>query len=174
MNHDMFYDGQALHWPGHGTFRATSGMPGHQKPAESCTRDAGPVPPGLYKIFLADHGVARDDGRGACALQPSWGLQSIPRGAAAGECEPFWANWGANRARMEPADAATRNRCSPIRGGFYLHDSTKGYSHGCIEVEGRIFPLLRTYARGGRGKSSMLIKVDYVADVQTNGGTFVR
>lgn len=173
MTHDMFYDGQTLHWPGHGQFRATSGMPGHQIPGESCTPDAGPVPPGLYKIFLADHGVAKDTGQGACALQPSWGLQAIPRGAAAGECEPFWANWGQNRARMEPADTATRNRCAPIRSGFYLHDSTKGYSHGCIEVEGRIFPLLRTYARGGRGKSTMIIRVEYTARRVTNGGTRV-
>lgn len=174
MTHDMFYDGQVLHWPGHGKFRATSGMRGSQIPSESCTPDAGPVPPGLYKIFLADQGVAKDDGRGACALQPAWGIQTIPRGTAAGACEPYWANWGVNRARMEPADTATRNRCSPVRGGFYLHDSTKGFSHGCIEVDGRIFPLLRTYARGGRGRSTMIIKVEYVAGRATNGGTLVE
>lgn len=174
MTQYMTYDGQTLHWPGHGTFRATSGMPGSQIPSESCARDVGPVPPGRYKLYLADQGVAQDDGRGACALQPSWGIQSIPRGAAAGDCERYWSQWGDNRARMEPADTATRNRCSPIRGGFYLHDSTKGFSHGCIEVEGRIFPLLRTYARDARGSSTIIIKVEYVAERPTNGGTLVE
>lgn len=171
MRHDMTYDGQTVQWTGHGTFRATSGASGHQLPSEHCTPDAGPIPPGYYKIFLADQGVAQDDGRDLCALKPAWGIQTIPRGTDAGRCEPNWANWGANRARMEPADTATKNRCSPGRNGFYLHDSTKGYSHGCIEVDGRIFPLLRTYVRGGQGRSTMVIKVEYVTDRATNGGT---
>lgn len=170
MIHDMSYDGQVLAWPGHGQFRATSGMRGFQHPGQACTPDSGPVPPGLYRVLLADRGVALDDGRGVCNLAPAWGMQQVPRGAAAGECEPYWANWGDNRARMEPADAATRNRCAPARGGFYLHDSTKGFSHGCIEVEGRIFALLRAHARQS-GRNAMLLKVAYVADRATNGGT---
>ncbi|WP_082993777.1 tlde1 domain-containing protein [Bordetella bronchialis] len=170
MRHDMFYDGQVLDWPGHGKFRASSGLPGHQMPDRYCAGDSGPIPPGYYKIMLADRGPAQDDGRHACALKPAWGMQSIPRGTAAGECEPYWANWGWNRARMEPADEATRHRCTPARGGFYLHDSIKGYSHGCIEVEGRIFPLLRTYSRGSH-RDSMILLVRYVAGRSTYGGT---
>jgi len=173
VTHDMIYNGQSLRWPGHGSFRATSGLPGFQVPSEFCTPESGPVPPGFYKVYLADQGAAQDDGRDACNLKPAWGIQSIPRGAAAGDCEEFWVNWGTNRARLEPADAATRNRCAPVRGGFYLHDSTKGYSHGCIEVEGRIFPLLRTYARGSR-RATMIVKVEYVGDRATNGGTLVE
>jgi len=173
VTHDMIYDGQVLRWTGHGSFRASSGLPGFQAPGESCRADSGPVPPGFYKLYLTDQGVAQDDGRDACNLKPAWGIQSIPRGAAAGDCEEFWVNWGSNRARLEPADAATRNRCAPARGGFYLHDSTKGYSHGCIEVEGRIFPLLQTYARGSRS-ATMIIKVEYVNDRATNGGTLVE
>jgi hypothetical protein len=148
-------------------------MPGHQMPGEFCVGEAGPVPPGYYKVLLADRGQAQDDGTQQCALKPAWGMQAIPRGAAAGECEGYWANWGWNRARMEPADEATRSRCTPMRGGFYLHDSVKGYSHGCIEVEGRIFPLLRTYVRSSQ-KASMILKVDYAAGRTTNGGTRVQ
>jgi hypothetical protein len=169
----MHYDGQVLDWPGHGKFRASSGMPGHQVPDAFCAGDSGPIPPGFYKVLLADRGQAQDDGRGICAIQPAWGVQSIPRGAAAGECEPYWANWGWNRARMEPADAATRTRCAPARSGFYLHDSIKGYSHGCIEVEGRIFPLLRTYVRSSQ-RASMILMVEYAPDRSTNGGTRVQ
>ncbi|MEJ2669744.1 MAG: DUF2778 domain-containing protein [Gammaproteobacteria bacterium] len=171
MIHDMTYDGQNISWPGRGTFKATSGLPGSQLPKDSCVPDIGPIPEGFYKVFISDHGTAQDDGTGFCALKPSWGIQEIPSGAAAGVCEPFWANWGRNRARMEPADVATKNRCSPVtRGGFYLHDSTKGYSHGCIEVETRLFPLLRNCHKTTK-KSTVIIKVSYVEGESTNGGT---
>ncbi|WP_459615758.1 DUF2778 domain-containing protein [Bordetella sp. 2513F-2] len=173
MTYDMHYDGQVLAWNGHGKFRASSGLPDHQSPEHFCVRDFGPIPEGLYRVLLTDRGTAQDDGRGVCNLSAAWGMQTIPRGAAAGDCEPYWANWGYNRARMEPADAATRNRCAPIRGGFYLHDSSKGYSHGCIEVEGRIFPLLRTYVRTYR-RDSLIVKVEYVPGRSTNGGTHVQ
>ena len=132
---------------------------------------SGPIPEGFYKVFLGDHGQAKDDGRGLCALKPSWGIQSISSGEAAGECAPYWANWGKNRARMEPADLATKSKCSPtMRGGFYLHDSTKGYSHGCIEVENRIFPLLRAFNKS-TNKNTIILKVKYNKGVVTNGGT---
>lgn len=168
---DMTYNGQKIRWPGRGIFKATSGLPGYQKPTNSCIPDNGPIPEGIYKIFISDHGKAKDDGTGTCSLKPSWGVQSIPRGSAAGSCDPYWANWGNNRARMEPADFPTKNKCSPImRGRFYLHDSTKGYSHGCIEVETRIFPLIRSFHSTTR-KSILLIKVEYVKGTVTNGGT---
>jgi hypothetical protein len=167
---DMEFDGQILNWNGAGRFKATSGLPGYQMPDKQCVKDNGPIPEGLYKVLVKDRGVARDDGTGQCNLSPGWGVQTIPRGAAAGSCEPYWANWGTNRARMEPADARTRTACSPIRGGFYLHDSTKGFSHGCIEVEARFFTTLRT--RSARNAPShFLLKVKYVPGRATNGGT---
>lgn len=170
MNYQMIYDGQKIHWTGLGTFKATSGKPKYQVPNNQCIPDKGPVPEGYYKIFISDHGAAKDDGRNMCALKPSWGIQEIPRGAAAGKCEPFWANWGGNRARMEPADQKTKVKCAPInRGGFYLHDSTKGYSSGCLEVENRIFPLLRKYNQN-HGKGVIILKVEYSGG-STNGGT---
>jgi hypothetical protein len=171
MLFDMLYDGQLITWPGKGIFRASSGLPGFQHPNNACVPDSGPIPEGFYKIFLADKGSAQDDGAGYCSLKPSWGVQTIPRGGAAGECEPYWANWGKHRARMEPADLATKNRCAPTtRGGFYLHDSIKGYSHGCIEVETRLFPFLRDHHKVTK-KNIAIIKVVYTAGRHTNGGT---
>ncbi|UTA47078.1 DUF2778 domain-containing protein [Simiduia sp. 21SJ11W-1] len=171
MIKDMTFNGRQLIWPGKGTFKATSGLPEHQMPKHQCVKDFGPIPEGNYKVFIADQGTAKDDGTGRCAISPAWGIQTIPRGEAAKYCEPYWANWGFNRARMEPADNATKNRCAPIfRNGFYLHDSTKGYSHGCIEVEGRIFRMLREYNRTSN-KSTLLINVTYTPGVSTNGGT---
>src|SRR5690606_2310908 len=172
MEINLVYDGQFIKWSDKRlTFRAISGMPRHQRPEDHWHPDAGPVPDGLYKVFIADHGVATDDGRGVCALKPSWGMQAIPRGAKAGSCEPYWANWGSNRARMEPADEATRRRCAPIsRAGFYLHDSIKGYSHGCIEVETKIFKHLREYNLKTK-KQTVMLQVQYIEGRPTNGGT---
>lgn len=174
MKIDLYYDGQTIKWSGKGLlFKATSGMPSHQMPGKQCIPDAGPVPEGEYKVFISDHGMAKDDGRGICALKPSWGVQEIPRGSQAGHCEPYWANWGKNRARMEPANDATKKKCSPVsRGGFYIHDSIKGYSHGCIEVETKLFEHLRSYHSVTK-KPYIIIRVKYVIGRGTNGGTKV-
>jgi hypothetical protein len=72
---------------------------------------------------------------------------------------------------MEPADNNTKNLCAPtMRGGFYLHDSVKGFSHGCIEVETKIFKHLRDYYSSTK-KQSVILKVKYIAGRTTNGGT---
>lgn len=170
MLFDMEYDGQTLFWSGMGSFRATSGLPGFQEPKYQCAADSGPLPEGFYAVLLADKGGAVDDGTGACALKPAWGIQSIPRGESAGSCEPYWANWGLNRARIEPTDAATKTACMPIRGGFYLHDSTKGFSHGCIETETRLFPLLNAHHKTTR-KNSLVLRIKYVPGRKTYGNT---
>jgi hypothetical protein len=171
MNIHLDYDGQTLKWSGKGlAFKATSGMPSHQVPAEQCMPNAGPVPEGEYKVFISDHGVAKDDGRGICALKPSWGIQEISRGVKAESCDQYWANWGKNRARMEPANEATKKKCSPIRAGFYIHDSIKGYSHGCIEVESDLFKHLRHHHSSTKERY-LIVQVKYVSGRGTNGGT---
>ena len=171
MIYDMEYDGQNVTWKGRGIFKATSGLPGFQKPSSQCITDSGPVPEGFYKIFLSNQGIAQDDGTGHCVLKPAWGIQQIRRGKDAGTCEPYWANWGDNRVRMEPADIPTKVKCAPIsRGGFYMHDSRKGFSHGCIEVESRIFSLMRNYNKTTK-KTKLVLKVTYAKGRPTNGGT---
>lgn len=167
---DMEFDGQVLTWNGSGKFKATTGLPGYQFPKNHCLKDSGPIPEGVYRVLVTDRGAAKDDGTGQCNLSPGWGIQTIPRGADAGSCEVYWANWGRNRARLEPADIKTRHACTPVRGGFYLHDSTKGYSHGCIEVEPRFFAILRSRAKGSL-RGYFILKVKYVIGIITNGGT---
>jgi hypothetical protein len=172
MIYNMKYDGQRIIWDGYGVFKATSGLPDFQIPDKQCVPDSGPIPEGFYKIYLTNHGTAKDDGTGRCQLKASWGIQKIPRGKTdAGECEPYWAQWGQNRARMEPADTSTLNKCIPvIRGGFYLHDSTKGFSHGCIEVEMKLFVQLRIYNQKTK-KKRLVLKVNYGKGDSTNGNT---
>lgn len=170
----LVFDGQVLSWLGRGlSWKATSGLIGFQLPSEQCTKEKGPTPEGDYRIALLVGSTAVDDGSGQCALTPSWRIEKIPRGVAAGACEPYWANWGTRRVRFEPATVATGRACTPPRGGFYLHDSTKGYSHGCIEVEGTFFDELLRFINATPKARFLGLTVRYVPSRRTNGGTYV-
>ena len=171
MAAEMLFDGQILDWPNVGSFRATTGLPKYQTPDKQCIADNGPIPEGKYKIFSQNKGWAKDDGTGMCNLSPAWGVQAIPRGAIAGACELYWSQWGHNRARLEAADKKTKAACSPSRGGFYIHDSTKGFSHGCIEVDTIFFAALASAVK--HGERTFFINVAYVPNRETNGGTRV-
>lgn len=172
---DLQYDGQTLRWNGYGTYKATSGLEGLQDPKYQCVSDGGPLPEGTYRLQLAvDRNNAQDDGTGSCSLRPARPMQYIPRGADAGECEPYWANWGYRRVRLEAADSHTRAQCGGRRSGFYLHDSTKGYSHGCIEVEGSFFNALVSFVAAQpakRARKFLTLSVRYLPGRATNGGT---
>lgn len=166
----LLFNGVSLLWYGKSTFKASSGMPGYQYPRHQCLVEKGPVPEGRYYIPLIEGGDAQDDGNGICQLKPSWQIQTIPRGKKAGSCEPYWANWGHNRVRFEPSDKTTKAACSPARSGFYLHDSSKGYSHGCIEVETRFFSLLRPFVKKNKDRK-LFLTIKYTAGLKTYGGT---
>lgn len=169
-NADLEYDGQILTWKRkHQTYKATSGALLYQKPAEQCTKDVGPVPEGTYKLRLARSGTAKDDGTLRCHLMAGSGIQTIPRSPAV-VCGDYYAAWGINRVRIEAADNATKQACGGSRDFFYLHDSTKGYSHGCIEVEGTFFKSLRAEA-DKHIRRHLLLRVKYVAGRSTYGGT---
>jgi hypothetical protein len=63
------------------------------------------------------------------------------------------------------------------RGGFYIHDSAKGYTHGCIEVEPRFFNVLRhviatTHSPHGKVKDRLNLLVKYLPGQTTNGRTY--
>jgi hypothetical protein len=174
---DLHYDGRVLHWKGNGTFKATSGLLGHQDPAQQCIGDAGPIPEGSYYLLLHEDTDRAAANMEQCRLFAASYLQSIPRGQEAGDCEAVWANWGTNRIRLLPADPETLRACKPRRNGFYLHDSTKGFSHGCIEIEGRFFSALRARiqsdrrARSAHPDARLYLLVKYLPGRITNGGT---
>jgi hypothetical protein len=172
---DLFYDGQTLTWRGYGAYKATSGMAGLQEPRYQCISDGGPIPEGNYRLPLAvDKSDAQDDGTNSCTLRPASMMQHIPRGPNAGACERYWANWGFHRIRLEAADAHTRTRYGGRRSGFYIHDSTKGYSHGCIEVEGSFFSMFTMFLVAqprGIQKRALSLSVRYQSGATTNGGT---
>lgn len=140
------------------------------------TRDKGPIPTGTYRVATSVPRNPYAAAGGNCNLQASYSIQQIPRGGdpadeptttTAGECEPYWANWGYNRVGLAP----TKNMVAPHRSGFYIHDSSKGFTHGCIETEQKFFThYLLPFAKKNPG-AAMQLHVKY-ADFRTNGGTF--
>jgi hypothetical protein len=177
IRYDLYYDGQKVQWRGKGMFWATSGLPGYQSPSQQCLSEAGPIPEGSYYVLLRE---TKDRAAGnieQCRLFAASYLQAIPRGQEAGDCESVWMNWGRNRIRLFPATRETERACSPRRNGFYLHDSTKGFSHGCIEIEGNFFAVLRNMIRAHVRSSEhatekrLYLLVKYVPWRATNGGT---
>ncbi|HVO63643.1 MAG TPA: RHS repeat-associated core domain-containing protein, partial [Terriglobales bacterium] len=170
------YTGQTLTvWPGkykdrgHAPLlqcRASSGLPGHQSPSEQNSPDTGPVHEGHYWINLA-----LDPHRWAGFYQPTnelaaaYGVQRIrPEYTLSDGRIGYPTGWGTWRARLEPRDAST------ARHNFYLHNSTKGYTHGCIETCDTLYDrFVKYHDQGLRGIDVM---VDYTTN-STNGGTLV-
>jgi len=175
IHYDLLYDGPTLQWPGQGLFRASSGIPGRQSSVLQCDPTGGPILEGSYFLLLREDPalpVPTPD----CAIPPSWQIQRIPAGAEAGACAPTWALWGRNRVRLTRVGPLPPE-CRTPRGGFYIHDSTKGYTHGCIEVEPRFFEVLRHVlatmdSPHGKRKDRLNLLVKYLPGQTTNGGTY--
>ncbi len=111
-----------------------------------------------FTSFLATVKAGTDE------LSPGWGIESIT---------PESEDWGSMRIRIEP-DKATKDRISETgrSGGFYIHNSHKGYTHGCVEVETSFFDELIEYRKLTKSKGLDFV-VKYLGKT-TNGGTKTR
>mgnify|MGYP001139234965 CR=1 FL=1 len=117
-------------------YNAVSGYRGYQKPKYTNLRNRGPRPPGAYSINLKldPNRFAKLRNNGYTIA--GYGIQKIPIGFMSSN------PWGNRRARLEPlpgTDLLGRGN------DFYLHDSHKGYTHGCIEIEPAFFTRLLDY-----------------------------
>jgi len=133
---ELIYFGKHICWykslPSSGplVFPATSGLPGHQIALFQKEKDHGPVPEGLYVVQArmdakqSTHELANRLGDESTANMRT-GIQALRIGGN-GPVDP---NWGTFRVRLEPIEGNMYGR-----GGFYLHNSQKGFSHGCIEI----------------------------------------
>ena len=45
-----------------------------------------------------------------------------------------------------------------IINSYYFHDSQKGYSHGCTEVETELFNKLNDYRKAGHDRIDVIVK----------------
>jgi hypothetical protein len=173
-----------LHWtkPDKKTvsYNATSGyvdgeefFPGgadFRKPSKQSVKDRGPIPEGRYSVPLTLGGdtalVSFADGEFAFKQMPA--IQNMPTNQTVGQGSQqttfsFFPAWGCHRVPLTRID----NENPTGRGDFYLHDSTKGFTHGCVELEHRFFEDLIPFAHAELlkpdGARSLILKVDYAA-----------
>lgn len=167
---DLFYQGTQLRWTGHGEFKATSGLKGHQNASEQTNQEHGPIPEGEYwfPVHVAKTPIATMIAPGQ--LDRNDGIEFVSPLIVHGTKIYDLTAWGLDRVRLHVTridDPKARHR-----DGFYLHDSAKGYSHGCIEVEMRFFFQLRAYAATPGKRKMLRLRVKYpVKDASTYGGT---
>ena len=80
-------------------------------------------------------------------------------------------DWGKNRVRLTVVKI--KNLKARHIGGFYIHDSIKAYSSGCIEVDAGVFAERRKFARSHKHEGIPKLVVNYATD-STFGGTWIR
>ncbi|MGW2215912.1 hypothetical protein ACWCSD_13065 [Nonomuraea sp. NPDC001684] len=182
---DLVYTGKFLYWrrsmpaslQGSGTllYAATSGLVGHQIGAMQNSKDHGPLPEGLYTFLThvdpRQNSVEAANQRGDKAVSnPGEGIQFLPVGGNG----PVFPDWGTFRVRLTPIQGNMYGR-----GGFYLHNSHKGYSHGCVEVgvnaDGLdFFSGLLAYAGSQPRKAKLVLRVRYSYPEQGTLGRTLR
>jgi hypothetical protein len=153
-------------------FPATSGLPGSQSPLFQKVPFSGPLPEGLYVFFThidpLQNSVEVANRRGDDAISNrADGIQFLPVGGNG----PTRPEWGTFRTQLTPVRGAMHGRKD-----FYLHDSRKGFSHGCIEVgkssEGvDFFSALLGYAAERTRKPRLILRVKYSHPAQITRGT---
>jgi hypothetical protein len=178
---ELFYNGVVLEWSGHGTWKATSGAGDFQKPKDQDKKDKGPIPEGLYDVPLVLGGTAVPIGHLNFTIKykPSLTIQEMPTNfLVPGNANPFSqdTSWGCNRVGLKTVQFDDPEKCGH-RAGFYIHDSHKGYSSGCIETEKEFFELLIPFAKQQRrsgGVAALKLRVNYTGQTTTNGGTYIK
>jgi len=167
------YTGQTLKvWPGKFKDRghppileckATSGMEGYQSP-DLDNGEYGPVRHGEYRIDLSldpkRWASIVPSGENLAAANGVQRIRDYYTGPNGEHLVP--AGWGTWRARLQPMNVSTK------RGNFYLHNSTKGYTHGCVETCDSLYNRFVTYH--DQGLAGIDVLVDYTTN-STNGGT---
>jgi hypothetical protein len=171
---DMIYNGTTLDWTGQGVFKATSGLTDHQNASEQTHADEGPIPEGLYWFPLIIGKDATMVGPGV--LDDRQGIERLPATFHFGDTDYENFAWGPDRVRLNVVQISDPKAYN--RDGFYLHDSTKGFSHGCIEVDPHFFLKLRDFvampAKKRGGQTRLIVKVKYPSSsASTYGGTKV-
>jgi len=178
MIENLLFNGINLIWitNNNKTYKATSGLPRWQHPKFQQVREKGPTPEGLYSVAIFYNGIAEIGSASSCQLKSGWGIQNVPgEGAATSrdneDCwDNYWVNWGTTRLQFAAVKGAAN--AAPHRSGFYIHNSQKGYSHGCIEVENAFFEDMAIYIKSVSQIHHLRLRVRYLSDnMVTNGGT---
>jgi hypothetical protein len=169
----IIYNGTQVNWyAATGTliasYNATSGLPDYQNTQYQGLRDKGPIPAGSYTInlslnperFAKINPVTGETLGGA-------GIEKIPESYTTEDGNTYtYPGWGTLRAALKP----DKGNNTFGRSAFYIHNSHKGYSHGCIEVGTGFFDRLIQYSKNHK---SIKVIVSYPSNnSSTYGGTY--
>lgn len=150
------------------TCKATSGLPGFQDSKNTGLKDKGPVPEGDYSVNLGpdpDRVAKADPNSGELISNKDGGIEIIPSSYKTRDGTVYtYSGWGTWRARLNPKPKTDTKK----RHYFYLHNSTKGYSHGCIETCDELLKALKAYR--DVDNKGINVRVGY-SDPSTYGGT---
>ena len=168
------YSGETVRWY-NGTFgdtknsklefslEAASGLFGSQTSSNQKIA-GGPLPEGNYSINLAlnpNRKAVVDLNAGYTV--PGFGIQQVRPSVKLNNGQTaYFGAWGTTRARLTP-DKGTN--LYGRENNFYLHNSRKGGTHGCVETDNKIFLRLLQYRQG---HASIRVMIKY-ADKTTNG-----
>jgi RHS repeat-associated protein len=167
------------------TFPATSGYVGFQSPTFAAVKGLGPIPEGTYKINLTpdpNRLVKVDLKTGNLYWNPAGGIERVPQGEVSSgqivavegiEYERVWrfdAGWGTIRAQLEPVTTSDALKARFPADRFYVHDSHKGFTHGCVETSTEFFIRLLHYREEKPNENVFFFRVKYDG-VSTKGNT---
>lgn len=182
----LFIDGDGMDWllytgskviyfggdPGDKTtqikmYKASSGHKGFQNSKYQNKSNDGPIPVGKYSVNLTLNPERRNEFNEDMTTKLGLGIQVIDWEKAFSERVALH-GWGQWRARLTPLKGTdTKGRHS-----FYLHDSYKGESSGCIEVETDLYYDMVEY--GAEGNENIEVWVEYKNNnTSTDGNTEV-
>ena len=82
----------------------------------------------------------------------------------------YYPNWGKHRAALTPDNVTGAKDSERNNDSYYFHDSVKGYTHGCTEVDTELFDYLVDYRNAGNTQIGVLVKYPSLTH-KTNGGT---
>ena len=168
------------------TYKATSGYKGPdangimwnlQKAKYQNIRNGGPTPEGKYHINLEPdpERVAQADlNTGDLLRDPNGGIEKIPDFVENPNKEGYgwsYTEWGQHRAHLTPDKVTGAKNSERDNYSYYLHDSQKGYTHGCTEVETKLFDKLNEYRNNGNTRIDVIINYGNNQNHSTNGGT---
>lgn len=156
------------------SFAATSGAPCYQNSKYQTISGKGSTPEGLYKINLSDpNQMAKVDMKNGELLHGD-GIERIPESWPTINPNIYYTyqDWGKHRARLIPIDVKTNRD----ENSFYMHDSEKGYTHGCIEIGPRFFEVLLDYIKNNTNEKNIEVFIEVLVNYDsknqsTNGGT---
>jgi hypothetical protein len=183
---DMVYNGILLTWRAK-QFNATSGnfyvhesrdprtgeiareVWDYRYAANQDVPNYGPIPEGVFWLSLKFAGEAKRSRDGQ--LLRGDGIERISGGEDSA--------WGGNRVRLIAHHIESKSaRQNRDVNSFYIHDSHKGYTHGCLEVQNNFFAELRTFAaaesKKDDGRRRLWLRVDYASKFTSTLGKTKR